>query len=283
MTHHLVFDIETIPNIPLLRQMLGLGASVSDQQVKDAYLAKTAKKKGEELSDWIGPGLLLPLTIGYLKTDSELNITALGVYDAPRFRTKEATAAFWDDAHEASSLVSFNGRSFDLPVLELQAYTDGLELGWWFKRQGLPTYQQRRNRSFDGAYDLYDIYANFGAHHMVGGLDAMAKRAGCPGKMGTSGDQVWEMHLAGKLAEIADYCQCDVLDTYWVLVRHELQLGRITAARERELRSQFKAEYCGRSPALGAYCALLQIPDVAPPVVRPPKPPRSLDDELSGA
>jgi hypothetical protein len=103
----------------------------------------------------------------------------------------------------------------------------------------------------------------------------MAKSIGCPGKMETSGSQVWDMYLARKLAEIADYCQCDVLDTYWILVRYELQLGHISAERERELRIAFKRQYDGRTPALTAYCQRLEIPEpmahqhhAAPPVYR---------------
>ena len=54
---------------------------------------------------------------------------------------------------------------------------------------------------------------------MTGGLNLVANLLGKPGKMDVQGDMVQDMYNAGRLADINDYCRCDVLDTYFVFLR----------------------------------------------------------------
>jgi predicted PolB exonuclease-like 3'-5' exonuclease len=43
------------------------------------------------------------------------------------------------------------------------------------------------------------------------------------------GSKVWEAYEQGKLAEICDYCETDVLNTYLVWLRFERMRGVLTA------------------------------------------------------
>jgi hypothetical protein len=53
---------------------------------------------------------------------------------------------------------------------------------------------------------------------------------GLPGKPdGISGDQVEQFYREGRIREIADYCESDVVNTYRVWLRYELFRGRLTA------------------------------------------------------
>jgi predicted PolB exonuclease-like 3'-5' exonuclease len=61
-------------------------------------------------------------------------------------------------------------------------------------------------------------------------LDEVAVLLGFPGKLGMSGAQVWDRYRAGALAEIRDYCETDVLNTYLVYLRFELMRGRLGQA-----------------------------------------------------
>jgi hypothetical protein len=54
---------------------------------------------------------------------------------------------------------------------------------------------------------------------------------GLPGKLGMSGDQVWDYFLQGKVAEIKNYCETDVLNTYLVYLRFQLMRGLLDAAQ----------------------------------------------------
>ena len=59
-------------------------------------------------------------------------------------------------------------------------------------------------------------------------LDDLAKLCGFPGKMGVDGSQVWPLYQEGRLQEIRDYCETDVVNTYLVYCRYQLLRGRLT-------------------------------------------------------
>ena len=61
-------------------------------------------------------------------------------------------------------------------------------------------------------------------------LDALAKLIGFPGKLGMDGGKVWEAWQAGKIAEIRDYCETDVMNTYLVSLRYRLMRGELSPA-----------------------------------------------------
>jgi hypothetical protein len=61
-------------------------------------------------------------------------------------------------------------------------------------------------------------------------LDEIATLLGFPGKMGMSGEKVWDSYQAGDIGGIRDYCETDVLNTYLVYQRFELIRGRLTSA-----------------------------------------------------
>jgi predicted PolB exonuclease-like 3'-5' exonuclease len=46
--------------------------------------------------------------------------------------------------------------------------------------------------------------------------------------MGVDGSQVWSLYQEGRLQEIRDYCETDVVNTYLVYCRYQLLRGRLT-------------------------------------------------------
>ena len=136
----------------------------------------------------------------------------------------------WEKYHRPT-LVSFNGRGFDLPLLELAAFRYGLSLPGWFQATG-KSFEQPRNRYNTTAHiDLCELLTNFGSTRFNGGLNLAANLLGKPGKMDVQGDMVQDMYDAGRLAEINDYCRCDVLDTYFVFLRTRVLLGQLDPRR----------------------------------------------------
>ncbi len=121
-------------------------------------------------------------------------------------------------SHYRPTLVTFNGRGFDLPVLELAALSERISVGDWFAS---------RDRFRGRHLDLMDYLSNYGGWRMSGGLNMLAKRLGLPGKTGVDGSQVYDMWLAGKQAEIEEYCLRDVLDMYFVFLRVMVVSGRL--------------------------------------------------------
>ncbi len=62
-------------------------------------------------------------------------------------------------------------------------------------------------------------------------LDQIAKLAGLPGKLGMDGSKVWDAYREGRLQEIRDYCETDVVNTWLVFLRFQLMRGAIDAAQ----------------------------------------------------
>ena len=118
-------------------------------------------------------------------------------------------------------LVSFNGRSFDLPVLKYRAMVHAISAPW------LHTRDYNYRYSFDSHCDLMEALTDFGASTRVK-LDEVCSVFGFPGKVGMDGSQVKEYFEAGKIEEIRNYCETDILNTYLVYLRYALHTGRLT-------------------------------------------------------
>jgi predicted PolB exonuclease-like 3'-5' exonuclease len=131
---------------------------------------------------------------------------------------------FWTRAERfTGTLISFNGRRFDIPVLELAALRHGIAAPAHFGDESMA-----RNRySPERHFDLYDYLSNFGAVSLAGGMDLLLKMMGLPGKTAIDGSMVQEYFEAGRLDEIHRYCRNDVVQTYFLFLRVALLRGDI--------------------------------------------------------
>ncbi len=118
-------------------------------------------------------------------------------------------------------LVTFNGRSFDLPVIMLRCLRHGVPLRFFFNDK-----DYRYRYSDAGHIDLYDFLSEHGAAR-VGSLDAVAHVIGLPGKVGVDGSQVEGLYTAGQIQLIKNYCLMDVAQTAFVLLRYRLLQGAL--------------------------------------------------------
>ena len=118
-------------------------------------------------------------------------------------------------------LVTYNGRSFDLPVIMLRCLRHGVPLRFFFDDKD---YRYRYTDS--GHIDLYDFLSEHGAAR-VGSLDSIARVVGLPGKVGVDGSQVEGLYNAGQIQSIKNYCLMDVTQTAFVLLRYRLLQGFI--------------------------------------------------------
>ena len=135
-------------------------------------------------------------------------------------------------ARHRPHLVTFNGRTFDLPVLAVRSLRCGVPMAWYYER-GL-----RYRYSESGHIDLCDWLADHGAARSSS-LDALARLIGLPGKVGVDGSQIEGLYAQGHIEAIRNYCLADVAQTALLFLRFRLlqgTLGRpeyITAARNR--------------------------------------------------
>jgi predicted PolB exonuclease-like 3'-5' exonuclease len=74
--------------------------------------------------------------------------------------------------------------------------------------------------------DLMDVMSSYQARARVS-LQGAAMLLGLPGKLGMSGEKVWDAYLDGQIEVIRNYCETDVLNTYLIFLRFEMMRGRL--------------------------------------------------------
>ncbi len=190
-----------------------------------------------------------PIVIGVLWLDEQYNFQRIGVIGEHDDEVAMLSDFSSFVEQRRPHLVTFNGRSFDLPVLMLRCLRHGVPLHFFFHDR-----DYRYRYSDAGHIDLYDFLCEHGAAR-VGSLDAVAKVVGLPGKVGVDGSQVEGLYKAGQVQLIKDYCLMDVTQTAFVLLRYRLLQGAIDREAYRRI-------------AQGLYDALAADGRVAPVLER---------------
>jgi predicted PolB exonuclease-like 3'-5' exonuclease len=209
----LVFDLETIPDLSgyaIANDLVGR----TEEEIRDAIGEKFPKHIYHQI-------ICIGAVVAHFENDGWIidSIGAPSVQDRPE---RELIEAFVTKvAQLRPQLITFNGHSFDLPALRYRAMVHkvsapGLSARSYFKRYSMD------------ALDLCDGLSSFGASGKVT-LDELSKIIGLPGKPGTiNGKEVDAYFRAGRIKEIADYCETDVVNTYLVWLRYELFCGRLS-------------------------------------------------------
>jgi predicted PolB exonuclease-like 3'-5' exonuclease len=232
-TGFLVFDTESVPDGHLLARVKYPNDNLSAEEAI-ARAQEEARAQSQTGSDFLPVTFQVPVAVCVLRVGTDFTLQGLACLDSPHFRTAEIVRQFWRGVghYNRARLVTFNGRGFDLPLMELAAFDHGCCARDYF--------QSSRNRYHGNHLDLMDWLSNNGACRVAGGLNMMAQRAaggappGC-GKLDVSGDQVYEMYRGGRLQEINDYCMFDTIDTYFVFLRTRVVVGEFTLEDERAL------------------------------------------------
>jgi 3'-5' exonuclease len=254
---YLVFDVESVADGALVSKLRYPGSGLTPEQAIAEYRGELMETHG---TDFIPYTFQVPISIVVAKVDADYQLIDLVALDEPEYRPHMLTSHFWRgwEAYKRPTWVTFNGRTFDMPLLELAAFRYGVNLASWFDISG-KSFENPRNRYNVAAHlDLHDLLTNFGATRFHGGLNLIANLLGKPGKMDVQGFMVQDLYSEGKLAEINDYCRCDVLDTYFVFLRCAVMLGRITLDREQELVTDTRQWLEQRSDATPVYAAYLE-------------------------
>jgi predicted PolB exonuclease-like 3'-5' exonuclease len=247
-TAFLVVDTESVPDGRLLASVKYPGENLAPEEAIERARAE-ARESSCSGSDFLPVTFHVPVAVCMLRVGPDFTLLNFKCLDEPQFRPREIVNQFWFGVtHYKAKLVTFNGRGFDLPLMELAAFRHGISAR---------DHYLARDR-YRGPIDLMDWFTNFGACKLAGGLNLLAKLLGKPGKMGVSGEHVYQLHRDGKLQEISDYCLCDTLDTYFVFLRTRILTGDINLEQEAELVAKAKellrakaAEY----PVLTRYLA----------------------------
>lgn len=206
---YLVLDIETIPDVE--RWSRPESAHGSDQIFPPTWAHRI-------------------VVVGCLWLDHGYRLKRIGVVgdaDGGAGTADERERALLEDfsrfvGRARPVLVTYNGRSFDLPVIALRSLCHGVSLGWYYREASV-----RYRYSEQGHLDLCDWLADHGATRS-GSLDAIARLIGLPGKVGIDGSQVEGLYAAGQLAAIQQYCLADVAQTALLFLRFRLLQAQIS-------------------------------------------------------
>jgi len=211
MIHCLAFDIEAIPDVDLGRRLYGIDDS-SDEHVGEIMFEKRRAQTGG--SDILPCAQQRVVAIAaVLRAGDKFNVWSLGSSGSPEAELVERFFAGIDKLQP--TLVSWNGRAFDLPVLQLRALKHGVVA---------PRYWEASER-----LDLLEQLTS-GQGREEASLDAVAASLGLPGKAaGMGGDRVWAAWCEGRIDEIRAHCETDALKTYLVFLRFELVRGRLSS------------------------------------------------------
>jgi predicted PolB exonuclease-like 3'-5' exonuclease len=227
-TAFLVVDTESVPDGKLLSAVKYPGENLTPEEAVERAQAEARGQRGGE---FIPVSFHVPVAACMVRVGADFALAGFKCLDEPQFRPREIARQFWFGVshyytRDRAKLVTFNGRGFDMPLMELAAFRFGIPAGDY--------YHGSRNR-FGGPIDLMDWLTNFGACRLAGGLNLLAKMLGKPGKMEVTGQDVYRLYLEGKLQEVNDYCLCDALDTYFVFLRTRVLTGELTPEQEAEL------------------------------------------------
>ncbi len=220
-----VFDIETRIHKGLVKAVYASREEISEEEAYERTRVQLLEQHG---SDFFPPPFHVPIVILVGNVTSDWELTGVEEVGGEEAGEEAIVRAFWERVEQfRGTLVSFNGRSFDLPVLELQALRYGCRAPRYFNER----YGHRHRYSEQGHYDLYDFLSNFGMTRLRGGFDLLARLIGLPGKGEIAGSDVQGLWEAGRRQDIARYCRRDVIQTYFLFLRMELMRGRLDAER----------------------------------------------------
>lgn len=236
---YLVFDIESVADPNLVARLRYAGEPITPAEAVHRYRAELMEK---HQSDFIPYTFQVPIAVAVAKVTADFHLGDIVLLDEPEFRPHVITEKFWRgwEKYRRPTLVSFNGRAFDIPLLELSAFRFGVSVPGWFHTGGKSFEQPRGRYNMQSHLDLCELMSNFGCTRFVGGLNLAANLLGKPGKTDVQGCMVQDMFDAGRLAEINDYCRCDVLDTYFVFLRSRVLVGQLSLETEQAIITETK-------------------------------------------
>lgn len=221
----LVFDIETIPDVELGRRLLGM-ADADDVAVAEAMFARRIEETGSSFLPYEQHRVVA--IAAALRSEDQLQVWSIGAPESPE---DDLLRRFFGGLEKLRpTLVSWNGSGFDLPVLHYRMLKHGVVAPVYWDTGDLDRdfrWNNYLNRYHTRHVDLMDVLAGYQLRGRAS-LDHVAALLGLPGKLGMAGDKVWDAWREGRLAEIRDYCETDVLNTYLIYLRFELIRGRLS-------------------------------------------------------
>jgi predicted PolB exonuclease-like 3'-5' exonuclease len=241
-----VFDIETVPDADAAKNLLGIeSGNVAEcrQALTDYHLKITDGK-----NSFLRQPFHKVVAISFLEAEIVRD------YDQKTYILRDIRSGGMADSCEEDlikgffshlkkqppRLISFNGKSFDLPVLKYRAMKYGISAPWLYK-SGDKWNSYNSRYSLDWHCDLIDAFSDFGVSARVK-MNELCAILNLPGKIGIDGSMVAEYFDAGRIEDIRNYCETDVINTYLLYLCYQHHNGTLCTASFKQAK-QDVAEY----------------------------------------
>jgi predicted PolB exonuclease-like 3'-5' exonuclease len=212
-------DLETVADEALVSAVDGEPTRPYGEQLRRVLADRRARTGGR--SDFLPLPYHRPVAACLLEAVEDaglLRVTDIAAWTDRRGDEAAFLARTWARI-EGAALVTFHGKGFDVPVLELRSLKHSVPMpGWYAARRGGAIFEH---------HDLKELLSAPGAAGAAP-LDLYAKLVGLPGKEDVAGADVQELYAAGSLERIAAYCMTDVVQTFLLFLRHRLVEGALT-------------------------------------------------------
>ncbi len=221
-SHTLVFDIETVGEEwsaldETTQEMLSrwVDRTITEPDAHEAALRDL--REGLGFSPLTGSVVAIGLYdlerargVVYYVSDSPEDDREDGDFVLKSRSEAEMLEDFWEGAREYDTFVTFNGRGFDVPFLNLRSAIHSIRPTQDLM-EGRYLYQQKRARHVD----LQDQLTFYGAMHRRPSLHLFCRAFGIlsPKAEGIAGDDVAELFKAKRFDDIARYNARDVIAT----------------------------------------------------------------------
>jgi predicted PolB exonuclease-like 3'-5' exonuclease len=217
MSNVIVWDIETVPDLQGFAAANGHVGRADDE---------VRTEMGDKFPKHIYHSIIcIGALVAHREESGHWIVDAIGAPHVGDRSEKDLIASFVEKIAALSpQLVTFNGSSFDLPVLRYRAMVHGVAA------LGLAA-RPYFHRYTEDAVDLCDVLSSFSSQAKAT-LHELCRVMGLPGKPdGMTGAEVEKYYRDGHIRQIAEYCESDVLNTYRIWLRHELFRGSLSDAQ----------------------------------------------------
>lgn len=148
---------------------------------------------------------------------------------------KNLLEKFGANQQDGAILVTWNGRTFDLPVINMRSFLHGVACPWYYQERDV-----RYRYTEAGHCDLMDVFSDYGAARSMK-LGDVAKLMGLPGKVGpVTGANVGQIYAKGDddlgdMSDVATYCLGDSLQTALLFAKSRVHKGMIDMEHYRDV------------------------------------------------
>jgi 3'-5' exonuclease len=240
------FDVEWVPDPDSGRRAYGLPPDLADEAVLE-YMWKQGGATDADPRPYLKTVLCCVVSIAaVIRKQTGDGSVSLKLHSLP---SPDESAASEPDilrrfltalGKAKPQLVGFNSQSSDIVILLQRALSNRLALPDFCKRPAKPwegvDYFARGN---DFNIDLKEDLSGWGK--ATPSLHELATVCRIPGKLGTDGQDVIDLWLAGDVRRIVQYNECDAITTFLLWLRTALLAGHVTPEQHQREEAQLEA------------------------------------------